>query len=67
MWGRDGEGGEEGGEGVGLVERCIGGPFVEKGDAEIEVGERGGSEGFDKDVDHNVGVVQVWVELIPAL
>ncbi len=62
-----GEDGEGGGERVGLVLARGGGrPLVEEGDAEAEVGEGGGGERFDEDVDHDVGVVEVWVELIPA-
>lgn len=58
---------EEGWERIGLV--WVGGrvAFVKEGDAEVEVGERRRGEGFDEDVDHDVGVVEIWVELIPAL
>ena len=61
------EDGEEGWERIGLV--WVGGriTFVKERDAEVEVGERGRGESFDEDVDHDVGVVKIWVELIPAL
>ena len=57
--------GEERGERVGLVlVRGVGGALVEEGDAEVEVGEGGGGECFDEDVDHYVWVVEVWVKLV---
>ena len=42
------------------------GALVEEGDAEVEVGEGGGGERFDEDVDHDVRVVEVGVELVPV-
>ena len=59
------EHGKEGGEGVGLVERGIGGPFVEQGDAEVEVGPGDGSEGLEEDIHDDIGVVELGVELVP--
>ena len=60
------EDGEEGWERIGLV--WVGGriTFVKERDAEVEVGEGRGGEGFDEDVDHDVGVVEVGVELVPV-
>ena len=46
--------------------RSSGGAVVEQGDAEVEVGEGGGGERFDEDVDHDVRVVEVGVELVPV-
>ena len=61
-----GERGEERGERVGLVRVGGGrGAVVEEGDAEREVGEGRGGERFDEDVDDDVGVVEVWIELVP--
>ena len=56
---------KEGGEGVGLVERGIGGPFVEERDAKVEVGPGDGSEGLEEDVYDDIGVVELGVELVP--
>jgi hypothetical protein len=41
-------------------------PLVEEGNAEVEIGERAGCEGFDEDIDDNVWVVKFWVELVPV-
>lgn len=67
------EHGQELRERVGLVgvragagPRGRGRPLVEEGDAEREVGEGRGGERFDEDVDHDVGVVEVGVELVPV-
>ena len=62
-----GEDGEERGEGVRLVGVGTRGPFVEEGDAEVEVWEGGGGEGFYEDVDDYVWVVEVWVKLVAAV
>lgn len=56
--------GEEVREGIGLVKVRIGGTVVEEGDGEVEVGERNGCEGFDKDIDYDIRVVEILVELI---
>lgn len=59
--------GEERWEWVGLVWVCVGWAFVEEGYAEVEVGEGGGGKGFYQDVDDNIGVVEVWVELVAGV
>ena len=59
-----GELGEEVREGIGLVKVRVGGTVVEEGDREVEVGERNGCEGFDKDIDYDIRVVEILVELI---
>lgn len=62
-----GEDGEERGQRVGLLLARGGrGTLVEERYAEAEVGEGGGGERFDEDVDHDVRVIEIWVELVPA-
>lgn len=58
--------GQERGERVGLVWVGGDGAFVEKGDAEVEVREGEGCQGFDEDVDDYVRVVEVRVKLVAA-
>ena len=52
------------GEWIGLVELGINGAFIEEGYAEIEIGKWTRCEGFEEDVYYDIGVIQVWVELI---
>lgn len=40
------------------------GPIVKEGYGEVEVGEGDVCEGFDKDVDDDVGIIEISVELV---
>lgn len=56
--------GKESWERVGFVEVGRWRPVIEKGDRKVEVGERHGCESFYKDVDDDIGVIEVRVELV---
>jgi len=58
------EDGEQRWQRVRFVEVGAGSAFIQEGNAEIEIGEGRCGEGFYKDVDHNIWVVEVRVELV---
>lgn len=61
-----GEKGEERGQRVGLIEILVRWPFVQERETEVEIGERGGGERLDEDVDDDVWIIEVRVELVAA-
>jgi hypothetical protein len=58
------EDGQEGREGIWLVRVRRSSAFIQERDTQIEIREGECGQGFDENVDHNIGVVEVRVELV---